>query len=91
MKTCFTALLVEFVAVAQFVYPLHDIHPNAECAKNLDSWVKYQKLLETNKRDDEPFRGLYKNFTYDICYMGQNVVIYGSYCMNHTIYGRLLA
>ena len=59
MKTCFTALLVEFVAVAQFVYPLHDIHPNAECAKNLDSWVKYQKLLETNKRDDEPFRGLY--------------------------------
>ena len=58
MKTCFTALLVEFVAMAQFVYPLHDIHPNAECARNLESWVKYQKLLEPNKRDGEPFRGL---------------------------------
>lgn len=58
MKTCFTALLVEFVAMAQFVYPLHDIHPNAECARNLESWVKYQKLLEPNKRDGEPFRGM---------------------------------
>ena len=80
MKTCFTALLVEFVAVAQFVYPLHDIHPNAECAKNLDSWVKYQKLLETNKRDDEPFRGLYISYNlYGPYNMGQNVVIYGPY------------
>jgi len=63
MKTCFTALLVEFVAMAQFVYPLHDIHPNAECARNLESWVKYQKLLEPNKRDGEPFR----DNSYPVC------------------------
>lgn len=62
MKTCFTALLVEFVAVAQFVYPLHDIHPNAECAKNLENWVKIQTILET-KRDGEPFR----DNSYPVC------------------------
>ena len=81
MKTCFTALLVEFVAMAQFVYPLHDIHPNAECARNLESWVKYQKLLEPNKRDGEPFRGVlyqpyYMNYITD-----KNC--YESWLMNH--------
>lgn len=79
MITCFTALLVEFVAVAQIVYPLHDLYPDAKCANELKSWVNDQvrlghkrgeKFKDNSYPECDPSNGEYKSMQ---CKIGSHV------------------